>query len=1050
MRNFINECKSERTLSASNLLEHPFLYNILITVEAQNDQKVASNYPPPVVQPNINLTTVLAPIVTSTHSRLDTEFEMINFIGKGAYGDVLKVRNILDNRQYAIKRIPLSSLNKQLYRKMTREVELLSRLNHENVVRYYNSWLETQTAPIPELEDSDDDGLHVPDSKKALMRTHSNNKNRIFVHSTDDDDSMGNTRWNAYISDSSSDSEYDDDDGIEFVDSQGRVVKYDDDEETCDSSEKDGKGDGPARKNTILYIQMEFCEKSTLRSAIDDGNLYENKERIKKLFREIVEGIWHIHQQGMIHRDLKCENIFLDSKDHVKIGDFGLATTSVLALQYQNNDTNQSIHAPKMSYGDSNTGLVGTALYCAPELSQKACKSTYNQKVDIYSLGIIFFEMNMPRFSTGMERNQTLLQIRQPEIIIPPLLLNDEKCKNDVEILKLLLNHNPSKRPSSEELLQSELMPAAKVEASEIQETFRQVLASPQTRCYKNLITRILNQEPEKLAHSAYNGNMIFLSSVFENVKFIIEQIFRKHGAIDVSTPLLMPFNKCQTGEPVRLMTHSGLIVSLPTDLRITFLRLIAQNSQISSLRRYAIGRVYHEKKTHNQHPKQAYECAFDVVTPIKGNYLVDAELIAICHEVISKFDILKQRNVTFRINHTSLVRAIFLYYSVPAAKYRNVLDLVEEYLSDKIIRNKKQLIASVASLLPAKNGQSVCALVDSLLVTDIPISNLSSTNLKVIIKGRGEATALAKGAIRELETVISLSQAMGVNRPINVCVNFTMGFDCSRGSILWNVIGETRPGKKHIMAHGGRYDYQLEDFQKSCHKLRELYCAGFTIVMDKLLTCLNQSNEYHSVVDLVVFVTGLRPPVKDVAQLMNSLWTADIKSCFIESLSPQVDDYVARNLGANHICVLGEDGCIRVKSWLNDRYQEKSVSRAEAIDYLKKNLSTDFHLVQEPNHLMRNNSISSMINIENSVAGSPAFEIVFIANEKLNANKRKRLENQIEQKIENVLQKFTRKETFIIFAIELDAKQIRALLSCIDPNPKEQSQSEFDAVLKG
>lgn len=276
------------------------------------------------------------------------------------------------------------------------------------------------------------------------------------------------------------------------------------------------------------------------------------------------------------------------------------------------------------------------------------------------------------------------------------------------------------------------------------------------------------------------------------------------------------------------------------------------------------------------------------------------------------------------------------------------------------------------------------------------------------------------------------------------------MGFDCSRGSILWNVTGETKPGKKQIMAYGGRFDHQLEDFQKSCQKLRELHCAGFTIAMDKLLMCLNQSNEHHSVVDLVVFVAGLKPPVKDICNLMNSLWAADIKCCFIESACVQVDDDVARNLGANHICVLGENGCIRVKSWLNDRYQEKSVSRAEAVDYLKKNLSPNFHLVQEPNHLIRHNSIGSMVNIENVVIGSPAFEIVFIANEKFNVNKRKRLENQIEQKIENVLQKFTRKETFIIFAIELDVKQIRALLSCIDPNPKEQSQSEFEAVLKG
>lgn len=418
-----------------------------------------------------------------------------------------------------------------------------------------------------------------------------------------------------------------------------------------------------------------------------------------------------------------------------------------------------------MSYGDTHTGQVGTALYCAPELSQKAYKSTYNQKVDVYSLGIILFEMCMPPFGTGMERIQTLLQIRQPEKIMPKSLIEDKEYRKEVEILNWLLDHNPSKRPTSEELLQSDLMPPAKVEASEMQELFRQVLAAPQSRSYKNLITRILEQKPDDIdcMTPAYYTNMTFLSSVFENVKFIIEQIFRKHGAIDVSTPLLTPYNKSEHDLAVRLMTHSGLVVTLPTDLRQTFLRLIAQNLQINLLRRYAIGRIYQEKRTHNHHPKQAYECAFDIVTPTRGNSMVDAELLAVCHEIISKFEVLKQRTVTFRINHTSLVRAIFLYYSVPAVKYRSVLAVVEDYLSDKNVRNKKQLIASIASLLPAKNGQSVSALVDTLLINDTPISNLSSTNLKVIIKGRGDATALAKGAIRELETVISLSQAMGV-----------------------------------------------------------------------------------------------------------------------------------------------------------------------------------------------------------------------------------------------------------------------------------------------
>lgn len=61
------------------------------------------------------------------------------------------------------------------------------------------------------------------------------------------------------------------------------------------------------------------------RTAIDDG-IYQDEKRACRLLREIVEGLSYIHQQSIIHRDLKPVNIFIDSEDHVKIGDFGLAT----------------------------------------------------------------------------------------------------------------------------------------------------------------------------------------------------------------------------------------------------------------------------------------------------------------------------------------------------------------------------------------------------------------------------------------------------------------------------------------------------------------------------------------------------------------------------------------------------------------------------------------------------------------------------------------------------------------------------------------------------
>ena len=810
MRDFINQCKSERTLSGSDLLDHPFLYSIVDNQHSQSPEKPMNLFPPASErpQPALNVTApFIAPLISADNSRLKTEFETISNIGKGAFGDVLKVRNILDNRQYALKRIPLSAKNKQLYRKMTREVELLSRLNHENVVRYFNSWIETYTEPIKDDDDDEDTEWSLSHKKAgAMVKTHSQNHLAVPTDDDSSDDDSFSVGWNNFIGNPGGNDDSDSDDGIEFVDSHGKVVQYDEQSSEEDKNERgSGDGAGSVRKKFILYIQMEFCEKSTLRTAIDE-NLYLDKERLWKLFREMVEGLFHIHQQGMIHRDLKPVNIFLDSKDHVKIGDFGLATTSVLALQHHSNDANQSLK-PQLNFGDSQTGQVGTPLYVAPELLGKASKATYNQKVDVYSLGIIFFEMLSPPLNTGMERIKTIVALRQPEVNLPKEMVEDEKYKNEVQLLKWLLDHDPNKRPTSEELLQSELVPPAKMEAYELQEMLRHVLANPQSRSYKHLISKCLAQESDTVCQLTYHTGMVPISSLFENVKNKIINIMRKHGAIDVAVPLLTPYTKVTTSETtVKLMCHSGSVVTLPHDLRDPFLRHVALNG-IVFLRRYSIGRIYREKKVYNFHPKQNFEFAFDIVTPTRGHFLVDAELLVVVNEIIKEFPMLKERNITFRINHTSLLRAIFLHYSVPKDKYKSLLELVTEFLEGKL--SKLNIKDSVKLLLPGKEQ-----ILDLLLIVDCPITQVNSTVLKVL-KGRGEATALAKGAIRELESVINLSQAMGVNIPVNLCIGMSGGYDCTRsGNIIWQMIGELKVGKLTVLASGGRFDNALEDYQ--------------------------------------------------------------------------------------------------------------------------------------------------------------------------------------------------------------------------------------------
>lgn len=494
MRDFIGKCKSERTLSASDLLDHPFLRPVF-KLEKLEEEIRNIHVKSPIMMDRSTIPTECATL----RSRIQSEFEVLQFIGQGAFGDVLKVRNILDNRQYAIKRIPLSSKNRHVFKKMTREVELLSRLNHENVVRYYNSWIESANIKddsISKLEPGDWSVSH--ESRNPSKHVKIDNLDSEWLNLVQNSD------------DSSSD-------GIEFVNSNGEMNESDSDEDEEESSSEDDNSQN-TKSNLVryMYIQMELCEKSTLRTAIDNG-LYADFERLWRFFREIVEGLSHIHQQGMIHRDLKPVNVFIDSRDQVKIGDFGLATTSFLALQSQEQHTSHHI-----DISNSHTGKVGTALYVAPELTDNASKSTYSQKVDLYSLGVMLFEMSYPPLNTGMERIQILSALRTPDIVIPNDMLIDKNYENNVKVIRLLLNHDPSKRPTAEELLSCEYVPPAKLEANELQEMLRHVLANPQSKAYKHVIARCLDQQCDAVMELTYHLGLVPISPVMEFIKVFI------------------------------------------------------------------------------------------------------------------------------------------------------------------------------------------------------------------------------------------------------------------------------------------------------------------------------------------------------------------------------------------------------------------------------------------------------------------------------------------------------------------------------------------------
>ncbi|KAF9155885.1 copper transport protein ctr1, partial [Actinomortierella ambigua] len=134
-------------------------------------------------------------------------------------------------------------------------------------------------------------------------------------------------------------------------------------------------------QNDRIYILMELAEKGSLTQAINKGLLAcDDWVTKRRLAHEIAQGLAYIHQEGVLHRDLKSANILLTKHMEVKLADFGLAQIRSMA----------SIASSVR--GHTSKGAAGTLRWLAPELLY-ADKPRYSTKSDVYALGVVMWEM---------------------------------------------------------------------------------------------------------------------------------------------------------------------------------------------------------------------------------------------------------------------------------------------------------------------------------------------------------------------------------------------------------------------------------------------------------------------------------------------------------------------------------------------------------------------------------------------------------------------------------------------------------------------------------
>lgn len=137
---------------------------------------------------------------------------------------------------------------------------------------------------------------------------------------------------------------------------------------------------------------------------------------------------------------------------------------------------------------------------------------------------------------------------------------------------------------------------------------------------------------------------------------------------------------------------------------------------------------------------------------------------MSIGYELTKISPMLNHRNLSFRLNHTLLLKAILINHNVPREKYNDIFAAVLDYTDRRI--SKFQLHSTITVMLESSKHNATNLL--DILLTEIPLGSPKShysngSCLRNLIKGHSEASKMARAAMEEIENVVSLTQSLGV-----------------------------------------------------------------------------------------------------------------------------------------------------------------------------------------------------------------------------------------------------------------------------------------------
>lgn len=182
-----------------------------------------------------------------------------------------------------------------------------------------------------------------------------------------------------------------------------------------------------------VWIVLEYCHAGSVTDLMEATGCTLTEVQIAVILRASLLGLAYLHSKRIIHRDIKCGNILLNSAGDPKLGDFGVAAHLT------------ATHSKRQT-------KIGTPYWMAPEVL--SLDSQHDEKADIWSLGITAYEMAIghPPLTDVHPLKAMFLIPKNP----PPTLPDPEKWSQHFhEFVSMCLVKDPTQRPSAESLLKT-------------------------------------------------------------------------------------------------------------------------------------------------------------------------------------------------------------------------------------------------------------------------------------------------------------------------------------------------------------------------------------------------------------------------------------------------------------------------------------------------------------------------------------------------------------------------------------------------------------------